>query len=58
MLFSVRECIDQVSVKEGRALVRMMSEIDMFLVNGRAPGDCPGQLTFSSQLGVSTVDLC
>lgn len=40
VLFSVRECSDNVSEKEGRSLVGMMSEIGMFLLNGRTPGDC------------------
>lgn len=58
VLLSDRVCLDVKKEKEGRLLIEMMNEGGQFLLNGRVPGDCPGQFTFSSSLGSSAVDYC
>lgn len=56
VLCSERVPSDVTKNKEGRVLVEMMSDNCMFVLNGRTPGDCPGQLTYCSHLGSSTID--
>lgn len=43
VMYSDRVVSDKVIEKEGCVLLEMMSENGMFLMNGRTPGDCPGE---------------
>ncbi|XP_015117953.1 uncharacterized protein LOC107041745 [Diachasma alloeum] len=58
VLLKARSSSDKENKKEGCTLMSMMNDNCMFILNGRTPGDYPGQLTHFSKLGTSIVDFC
>lgn len=56
-LLSLRIPLDQVTNKRGGMLVECMEEHGFVALNGRTKGDIPGQFTYISRVGKSSVDL-
>ncbi|KAI5755470.1 hypothetical protein M8J77_017098 [Diaphorina citri] len=52
-----RRSLDEVLNTRGEMLVEFMEEHGLIALNGRTPGDIPGQFTFISKVGNSVVDL-
>ncbi|KAI5717270.1 hypothetical protein M8J77_003059 [Diaphorina citri] len=56
-MLSFRISLDEVANRRGEMLVECMEEYGLVLLNGRTKGDIPGQFTYISQAGKSSVDL-
>ncbi|KAL1448341.1 hypothetical protein WDU94_000009 [Cyamophila willieti] len=52
-----RISLDLISTPRGDTLVEFMESYGLLTLNGRVCGDIPGQITFISSVGKSTVDL-
>lgn len=56
-LLAQRISVDEVLNKRGEQLLSCMEDHGFLLLNGRTNGDVPGQFTYISRVGSSTVDL-
>lgn len=56
-LFAQRESLDKASNREGKTLLSWAEANGLYVVNGRCRSDTPGQFTYVSKVGTSTVDL-
>ncbi|KAI5739760.1 hypothetical protein M8J77_023172 [Diaphorina citri] len=56
-MLSFRISLDEVANRRGEMLVECMEEYGLVVLNGRTKGDIPGQFTYISQAGKSSVDL-
>ena len=56
-LSAERSSVDGVMSDRGKKCIEFLDEFELLVLNGRTPSDTPGQLTFVSHLGGSTVDL-
>lgn len=54
---SKRESLDKVTNKRGKDLIRFAERNELFVANGRFPGDSTGQFTFVNTQGSSVIDM-